>query len=314
MSFGLTARAGGASALAAVLLGAGGLAVADALLEVRPLPAVPARELEIEASAVATLEGVVRHRRSGRVVRTLVSPGEAVRAGGPILEFEDLGLQASKAELDKEIAELRRDAVKAAAERRNAAGAAPRELRLAALEHLEESYEAARRDFERWNRLHEEGLVARLDYERKARELAELEAQVRAARASADREQAQDREPPEDPAPADLRRAQRLRKRLDRLSRTFVARSPWDGTLRRFHVVPGDVPDRGRPIATVERAARPQLVADVSDAGTVVAVRSACGVPGPFPYTIREGSLRMTVPALGTRPGEMCRIVVRARR
>ncbi len=314
MSGKFAAGIAGAAALTAIGLATAAVAIARGLLALPALPAVPVQELEIQAEAKATLEGLVRYRRHGRVLKLLRSLGAKVEAGDPILEFEDLALQASKADLDAEIAELRSTAADAVATRRQTASTGRRELRLATLRHLEEAYQIAGKDFERWKTLHAEGLVARLDYERKEREFADLEARLQAARASAADNEMDTVEGAEEPVPADLQRAERLRRRLDSLSASFVVRSPWDGTVSQFHVQEGQVPERGGPLASIERAARPLLVADVASAGTVVSVRTACGLPGPFPFTIRNGMLRMSVPAVARRPGDRCRLVVRARR
>ena len=60
------------------------------------------------------------------------------------------------------------------------------ELRRAALRQLEESFELARKDFERWIALHEGGLVARIEFERKEREFATLGTRLEEARVRAD--------------------------------------------------------------------------------------------------------------------------------
>ncbi len=314
MSARFAAGIAGAVALATACLLTAAWALSSSLLEIQPLPPVLGQDLEIQAEAVATLEGVVRYRRNGRVLKFLRKPGDKVAAGDPIVQFEDLGLQASKSDLDEEIARLREQAAEAEAARQETASELPRQLRLAALQQLEESYEVALKEFERWKALHAEGLVARLDFERKEREFAALGVQLREARATAASADAAGAGPAEDPSPPGLRRAERLRQRLDRLSDTFDVRSPWDGSVREFHVQQGELPEMGSPLATIDRAARPLLVAEVKAAGRIVAVRSACEVPGPIPFTIEKGRLSMSVPAAGTRPGDRCRVVLLARK
>ncbi len=308
--------AAGISGAAAVALGTVAIWLGPALLPVQPLPTIRVQDLEVRAEAVSTLEGLVTSRRHGRVLRRVRPPAAAVRAGDPILEFEDLALQASKADLDAEIARLDAQSVKVASSERRTDGAGPLEIRLAALSSLEESYEIARRDFERWETLHAEGLVARLDYEREEREFADIEAQLQAARAGVAAGGSPATEADEEHVTGDLRRAERLRQHLNRLSETFAVKSPWDGQIGQFHVQEGEIPQRGSPLATIQRVARPSLEVDLSEVGAdiVVAVLSACGVPGPFPFTVRDGTLRMLVPTVSIRPGGRCRIVVRVRR
>ncbi len=307
--------AAGIAGAAAFAVGLGGIRLVADFLHDGALPAIPVVEVEIQAEAMATLAGVVPSRRHGRVLKRLRTPGATVLAGDPILEFEDLALRASKAELDGEIAALRALAVEMAATRGLATGADSAEIRLAALRSLEESYESARKDLQRWRTLHADGLVARLDYERKEREFADVEARLRAARSSVAEGGPTTARPREEPAIGKVRRAERLRQRLDRLSGTFSVRSPWDGRIRGFHVQEGDTPRRGSPLATIERDARPILATDVTDlgAGPVVSVRSACGVPGPFPFTIRDGTLRLIAPTVSMQPGDRCRVVVQTR-
>ena len=264
--------------------------------------------------AVSTLDGRVTARRRGRVLALRSKPGDAVAVGDPLVEFEDLGLLASKSELDREISALLANAATAPQAQRDAARAGGQELRRATLRHLEESFETARKDFERWKTLHEGGLVARLEFEQKEREFEALGERLEKARASAEQDEQGRDEPAEAPVPPDLRRAERLRAQLERLPRTFVATSPWDGTVRELHVAEGEVPRRGAALATVARAALQRLEASVANREGIAAVRSACGIPGPFPFTIREGILRVTAPVVAIRPGDRCEVVVWARK
>ena len=114
--------------------------------------------------------------------------------------------------------------------------------------------------------------------------------------------------------PRELRRAERLRQRLERLPTTFLVKSPWDGTVRELHVSPREEPPRGAILATVARAALSRLEADARGLGPIAAVRSACGVPGPFPFDIRNGVLSLTAPDAGIRPGDSCEVAVWTRK
>lgn len=278
------------------------------------LPRVPGHAVELSAVAVSTLDGRVTARRLGRVLALRSKPGDAVAVGDPLVEFQDLGLLASKSELDREISALLAKAATAPPAQRDAARAGGQELRRATVRHLEESFETARKDFERWRILHEEGLVARLEFERKEREFTALGKRLKEARASAEQDERGRDEPAEARVPPDLRRAERLRAQLEKLPRTFVAASPWDGTVRELHVEEGEEPLRGAALATVARAALQRLEASVGNHEGIAAVRSACGMPGPFPFTIRKGILSVTAPVPAIRPGDRCEVVVWARK
>ena len=305
-------RAGAAAAFCALAAAslAGAAAGTFLLGPVPDLPPAPVHEVKILAEAVAAIDGAVTTRRRGRVSALRCSPGDTVAAGDPLVEFEDLGLADSKSELDGKIAALLAEAASSARSKLDEARAGALELRQAALRQLEESYELARKDFERWKTLHEGGLVARLEFERKEQELVALRTRLEEARA----EPAEGPEPAEARVSPDLRRAERLRQRLDQLPATFVVTSPWDGTVRALHVSAGQTPPRGAIVATLARVALSRLEADASNLEPVVAVRSACGVPGPFPFDLREGVLSLTAPDAGIRPGDRCEVAVWTRK
>ncbi len=275
-----------------------------------PPPAVPLRQATISAEAVATVVGEVRSRRPGKVSALRAAPGVAVSLEDPLLEFEDTALMESRAHLRGEIAGLRASAARPPADRRIGAADAGRNLRLAALRQVEESYDLARKDFERWRELHEGGLVARVDFEREEREFAALGRRLQEARASASENvsgAAASAAPKADPR---LRRAERLSERLARLPNTFVVSSPWDGTVREIHVRAGDQAARGTLLATISRAAKPLLRAAVEGLHGIVSVRSACGVPGPLLFEISDETLVLASPLASTRPGDRCRVDV----
>lgn len=278
------------------------------------LPPAPLHEVRIQAEAVATIDGTVTSRRRGRLHSLRCSPGDAVAAGDPLLEFEDLGLAESKSELDHEIRALRAAAASAVPSKLDEARSGAMEVRRAAVRQLEESYELARKDFERWKILHEGGLVARLDFERKEQEFAALGARLEEARDRAVPAHGTEVELAEAPVSPELRRTERLRRRLEQLPTTFVVKSPWDGTVRELHVSPDETPPRGAALATIARVALSRLEADASSLGPVVSLRSACGIPGPFPFDIRMGVLSLTAPDPGIRPGDQCEVVVWTRK
>ena len=249
-------------------------------IEVEP-PKTKAAELT--AVAVATLDGPVKARRGGRVLAMRARIGDVVAEGDALIEFEDLALEESKAAVRREIEELRAAHAVAAATPAATERSASRDLRMAALEQLEETHRRASEEFQRWTELFEEGLAARLDFEEKRREFEALRTRLREARAAATHEPATE-EPSE---PAELRRSQRLLERLQELPKTYLVKSPWDGTVKDLPVAAGDMPGRGAVVATVARATSLMLVAEISLGTTVVAIDKACGVPGPLAFSRR---------------------------
>lgn len=264
---------------------------------------------ELTAVAVATLDGPVKARRGGRVLAMRARIGDVVAEGDALIEFEDLALEESKAAVRREIEDLRAAHAAAAATPAATERSASRDLRMAALEQLEETHRRASEEFQRWTELFEEGLAARLDFEEKRREFEALSTRLREARAAATQEPATE-EPSE---PAELRRAQRLLERLQELPKTYLVKSPWDGTVKDLPVAAGDMPGRGAVVATVARATSLMLVAEISPGTTVVAIDKACGVPGPLAFSRRDATLKLAAPTPQLRPGDECRLAVSIR-
>ena len=315
MGFGSTRVAALVTTVACAVTGA--LAwLALSLLTVPALPLPQAQAEEMTAKVVSNLEGTVTAKRHGRVLASTLAPGETVDAGEALLQFEDLPLLASRAELEREIARIREEAagagpaVEGGADRVRESG---RRVRLAALRQLESSYEAALEEFERWETLFEEGLIARVEFEEKAAGLSELGERLQQARVTATRVTEVRATRSGNAAPRAVRRSERLLERLSRVSETFVVRSPWDGVVREIHVQEGEVPDRGAPLVTLSRAALRRLEAVLRADTVAVAVRSACGIPGPFTFTLRDRVLTMTLPPSETPLGDNCTMLVLTR-
>ena len=274
-----------------------------------PAPdAPPTQQVRLAGRAVATLEGVVRTKRRGRLLAIEAKVGNRVRAGEALFTFEDLGLQESRADLEREISALRERAQEATASvPRNDSQA----VRQAALQHLGETVERGRKDFERWQALYDEGLLARVEFEAKQLEFAALEERLAAARAETASRRPTASEPAEPPA---LRRARRLLARVETLADSFSVASPWDGSVSAIHVEVGDAPGRNAALATVIRDALPRVEAATGGIRGIVAVIKACGVPGPLPFAVREETLRLLAPLPSLRPGDDCPVTVSARK
>ena len=305
--------AGIAGVLACLALAFGFGWLAAVLARTSDLPLPERREASVKATAVSTLEGTVKTRRRGRVRAARLGEGDFVVAGDPLIEFDDLPLFESRSELELEVAELQASAGAGRRSTRPPLGARGQQIRLATLQHLEESYEISREEFERIRTLYNEGLLARLEFHREEREFEAVRQRLEEARATA-------REGPQEvPEPVNardslrLQRSERLLERLNRLPDTFVVRSPWDGVVRKIHVQAGDTPGLGTPLVTLSRASLLRLEADVESNVTVAAVRSACGVPGPIAFTLRDRVLSMASPSPRIRLGEECSVIVLVR-
>ena len=272
------------------------------------------RTVAIGAEVVATLRAEVRTTRRGRVVAGLAEPGERIDAGDALFEFEDLTLIDSRAKLEGEIAALREQAVEKPDTQLIDVRAEGQAVRRAALLHMEETHRLAQEEFGRWQSLYDQGLVARLEYEQKAREIGALEARLDQARAAASQEPEQPMAPAKPEVPPELRRSERLLARLAELPGTFLVKSPWDGTVVAIHCETGCEPRRGEPLATLDRFARPRVRTDVGSIATIVALRSVCGTPGPFGFTLRNGILETLAPSPGLQPGDDCTVVATVRR
>ena len=229
-----------------------------------------------------------------------------------MIEFDDLALFGSRADLEREI-EHQRAALAEESERRLPVQSESARLRSAALHHMERSYELAREEFERWKILTAEGLVARVDFEKKQAEFAAVTRRLEEARAASREAAPAPAKQSDEPAAPDLRRAERLLVRLNGLPDTFLVRSPWNGMVRAIHVGEGEIPDRGAPLVTVARAALGRVEADVGRDLRVVEVRSACGVPGPLPFDLRDGTLSLVSPSPRLELGQRCLLAVAVR-
>ena len=282
---------------------------ASAILALPPAPdSPPTRPVRLVGRTVATRDGVVRTKRRGRLLAVAAKVGQRVEAGEELFTFEDLGLQESRADLEREISELRERAEEVAASVPRSDSQA---VRLAALQHLGQTVERGRKDLERWQELYDEGLLARVEFEAKKLEFDALEKRLAAARAEAakPRPAVSDRTDP----PA-LRRAQRLLARVESLSDSFSVASPWDGSVSAIHVEVGDSPTRNAPLATVVRDALPNVEAFTDGTRSIVAVIEACGVPGPLPFSVQEETLRLLAPLPSLLPGDSCPVTVSARK
>lgn len=273
-------------------------------LERLPLPQL--REIDLTATVVSTLDGTLTVKRVGRVRTAMLAVGAAVRVEDPLFEFDDLVLMENRADLAKQVERERGARAQQAAARETEAQSERSKLRVATLRHIEDSFKLAQARFDRWKILVREGLVARVEFEKEQARYDEAKLRLEKAQAAAS-EEASPREAASVEGPS---RAERLLVRLNRLPDTFVVRSPWSGRVLAFHVAAGDTPERGAPLATIARTALGRLEAAAPAGVVVTAVRSACGVPGPFPFTFRDGVVTLPLPpSLDAALGRQCSVL-----
>lgn len=282
---------------------------ATALCALPPAPdSPPTQQVRLAGRAVATLEGVMRTKRRGRVLGIAAKVGERVGAGEALFTCEDLGLQESRADLEDEISALRERADDMTA---SAPSSDSQAVRLAALQHLGQTVERGRKDFQRWQALYDEGLLARVEFEARKHDFAALEERLATARAEAASRRPAESERADPPA---LARARRLLARVESLSDSFRVASPWDGSVSGIQVEVGDSPARNATLATIVRDALPRIEAAAGSIRSIVAVIEACGVPGPLPFTVREDTLRLLAPLPSLRPDDDCPVTVSIRK
>ena len=282
---------------------------ATALCALPPAPdSPPTQQVRLAGRAVATLEGVIRTKRRGRVLGIAAKVGERVGAGEALFTCEDLGLQESRADLEDEISALRERADDMTA---SAPSSDSQAVRLAALQHLGQTVERGRKDFQRWQALYDEGLLARVEFEARKHDFAALEERLATARAEAASRRPAESERADPPT---LIRARRLLARVESLSDSFRVASPWDGSVSGIHVEVGDSPARNTTLATIVRDALPRIEAAAGGTRSIVAVIEACGVPGPLPFTVREDTLRLLAPLPSLRPDDDCPVTVSIRK
>ncbi len=207
-----------------------------------PLPAEtpPAERMRPPARSVARETIAIRTPRLAQVLEVPVAAGERVGAGQPLLVLRDLAIVEKRAAANEELRRLEAEA--AAAEARAAAvRQAELGVRAEAVRRLEADYRAALQDFERKQELFDEGLLARVEYERRKQELESRGLEAEAAREAVDRLSGAEvrRES------RNLAQARRMLERLESLADTFVLRAPRDAVAAEIAVSPGDTPARG---------------------------------------------------------------------
>ena len=134
------------------------------------------------------------------------------------------------------------------------------------------------------------GLVARLEFKKKEEEFAELGQRLAEARALAEQAEQDRNEAGRQARIAGAAAVRAASREAGPAPRDLRGDEPvGTGRFARVHVAAGEATPRGAALVTLVRTALPRLEASTGDLGAVMMVRSACGVPGPLPFTVREG-------------------------
>jgi multidrug efflux system membrane fusion protein len=236
-----------------------GVALATARVET-----VPA-ETEAPGTVRSAVTAEVAARTMGTITRVLVSEGQRVRRGQPLVELDAAELSAREA--------AARSAV--------AAAAAAEEQAARGITAAEAHAEVATKTFERFELLRQRNSVS-------AQEFDEVAARRRAADAALAAARAQQQQ-----AEAGHARAREEARAAATMAGYARVVAPFDGIVVRRHVDAGAMAAPGMPLVTVEQTARYRLEATV-DAAAAAALRT--GMPArvaldAFPGESFEGRL-----------------------
>ena len=216
-----------------------------------PAATPPAERMPLPARSVARETIAIRTPRLAKVLEAPVAAGDGIAAGQPLLVLRDLAIAGKRAAAQDELRRLEADA--AAVEARSAAARQTEaRVRAEAVRRLEKDYRAALQDFARWQELFDEGLLARVEYERRKQDMESRRLEAKSAREAADRLPVPDVRPES----RSLARSRRMLERLDALADTFVLRAPRDAVVAEIAVSPGDTPVRGAVLMLLAAPAR----------------------------------------------------------
>lgn len=236
-----------------------------------PAPAEPAPLVAAAGRVEPASEEVdVGAEIGGRLAYVAVEEGDRVRRGDVIATFEDADYRAAVAEAQARVAQ------EEARLRRTVNGARPMERQAAeaAVRETEAVVASARSEFERRQRLYEDGVVSREEAERAEREYAVARERQRASTERFALVDADAREEDRAEAEASLALARAvLDERRAVLAKTRV-RAPIDGVVLRRHMLTGEsVPvERPAPIVTLGGGGATRVRVEV-DEGDVARVR-----------------------------------------
>ncbi len=292
------------------------IALACALLSVSPAPR-PKRidKAAIEPSRPTLIRLVsrplpqetirVRTSRHVSVVELPISVGDHVTEGTPLVVLRDLALVEKRAEVSAEFRRLQAGIGEVQAQTAAVEEAESR-ARLEAIGQIEAEYQALLKDFERFQRLFDEGLLARIEYEQHKRDLEFSRAQAEAAHESIDRPSAPDA--PE--AIEGLGAAERMLARLETLPEEFVLTASRDGVVEEIFVSVGDSPARGTDFVLLREERLARVSASLPAGVRVSAVIEVCGAPGRFSFEIVDETVFVEAPQIDESSNQSCDVVI----
>ncbi len=292
------------------------MALACALLSVSPAPRPkPIDEAAIEPLRPTLIRLVsrllphepirVRTSRHVSVVEVPISVGDHVTEGTPLVVLRDLVVVEKRAEVSAEVRRLQAGIGEVHA-KTTAVEQAESRARLEAVGQIEAEYQALLKEFERFQRLFDEGLLARIEYEQHKRDLELSRAEVEAARESIDRPSAPDA--PE--AIEGLGAAQRMLARLETLPAEFVLTAPRDSVVDEIFVSVGDSPMRGTDLVLLHEDRPAGVSANLPAGVRVSAIIEVCGAHGLFSFEIVDETVFVEAPHLDESSNQSCDVEI----
>ncbi len=241
----------------------------------------PAESVRLPARFVPRGRAAIRTSRLAHVREVSVAVGDRVAAGQPLLLLRDLAVVAKRVAANEELQRLEAG-VREAEARSAAVRQAELRVRSETVRRLEADYRAALQDFERRQQLFDEGLLARIEYERRRQDLESRRLEAEAARESIERSPV-----PEVRGEAQsLRKARRALERFEALSDAFVLRAPWDAVVEEIAAQRGDAPARGAVLMRLVEDGPRRLAAVLPAGFRPAGVLELCGASGRFDFEI----------------------------
>ena len=258
-----------------------------------PSRLLPRRKIEIRTS------------RHAEVIEVAASLGDGVTEGQVLIVLRDLALVEKLAEVRAEVTRLQAGIVETL-QRASSVGQAESRARLATVRQIEADYEAELQDFERLQKLFDEGLLARVEYEQHQRDLEMSRVEAETARESIDRPSVAD-------APRainGLASAQRMLQRLEALADQFILTAPQDAVVEGIYTSSGDSPERGSVLMLLGENRQARLIVNLPPGVRAAGVIEVCGKPGQFDFEMVDGTLLVDAPPFDESFKQPCDVVI----
>ena len=292
------------------------IGLACALLTVSPGPRPervataapePSQSTQLRLASRFLPHGKIEFRtsRHAEVVEVAASLGDRVTEGQTLIVLRDLALVEKLADVRAQVTRLQAGIVETL-QRASSVEQAETRARLATVRQIEADYEAALQDFERLQKLFDEGLLARVEYEQHKRDLEISRVEAETARESIDRPSV-----PDAPQAIDgLASAQRMLQRLEALPDQFILTAPQDAVLEEIYVSSGDSPDRGSVLMLLREDRPARLIVNLPVGVRAAGIIEVCGEPGRFNFETVDETLVVDVFQFDASFKQPCDVVI----